>query len=176
MPEALRQLRECVTFIEDTFHRPFNWERLKEIMANTKVSTTLRKEAMELGKNIPSPTTFFDMASALGGVNYLLGKPQCIEVYQAIKDEAAERVQKKEGAVIGERYRLYWDGIMCWPKLGHTVHPVGVSLLHATPYAESISMKAWSRVRVPSRETTSCSVSIIRWGTPAPLSMSLRYG
>lgn len=119
MPEALRQLRECVTFIEDTFHRPFNWERLKEIMANIKVSTTLRKEAMELGRNIPSPTTFFDMASALGGVNYLLGKPQCIEVYQAIKDEASERVQKKEGAVVGERYRLYWDGIMCWPKLGH---------------------------------------------------------
>lgn len=115
---TVHQLRECVTFLEDTLHRSLDWDRLRDIMANVKVSATLRKETMELGKVTPSPTTFFDMASALGGVNYLLGKPQCIELYEAIKAEAAQRVQRKEGAVLGEKYRLYWDGIMCWPKLG----------------------------------------------------------
>ena len=118
MEFTVKQLRECVTFLEDMLHRPFNWDRLSEIIADTKVATTIRKEAMEMCKVTPSPATFFDWASALGGVNYLLGKPQCRELYQAIKDEVVQRVQKKEGAVIGEKYRLYWDGIMCWPKLG----------------------------------------------------------
>jgi benzoyl-CoA reductase subunit B len=118
MEFTVRQLRDCVTFLEDMLHRPFNWERLSEIIADTKVATTIRKEAMEMCKVTPSPATFFDWASALGGVNYLLGKPQCRELYQAISDEVTRRVQNKEGAVVGEKYRLYWDGIMCWPKLG----------------------------------------------------------
>ncbi len=118
MAFTVRQLRELITFLEDQLHRRFDWDRFQEIMANTKVATTLRKEAMEMCKAIPSPATFFDWSTALGGVNYMLGKPQCIELYQSIKDEVAQRVQDKEGAVIGEKYRLYWDGIVCWPKLG----------------------------------------------------------
>ncbi|MDP6783300.1 MAG: 2-hydroxyacyl-CoA dehydratase family protein, partial [Dehalococcoidia bacterium] len=98
MEFTVKQLRECVTFLEDMLHRPFNWDRLSEIIADTKVATTIRKEAMEMCKVTPSPATFFDWASALGGVNYLLGKPQCRELYQAIKDEVVQRVQKKEGA------------------------------------------------------------------------------
>jgi benzoyl-CoA reductase subunit B len=118
MAFTVRQLRELITFLEDNLNRRFDWDRFREIMANTKVATTLRKEAMELCKVTPSPATFFDWATALGGVNYMLGQPECIDLYQDIKDEVAQRVQAKEGAVLGEKYRLYWDGIVCWPKLG----------------------------------------------------------
>jgi benzoyl-CoA reductase subunit B len=113
------QLREAVTFVEDVAHRKLDWDRLKAIMASVKEATTLRKEAMDLCKATPSPGTFFDWASALGGVNYMLGKPECTQLYEAMRDEVAGRVAKKEAAVLGERYRLYWDGIACWPKLGH---------------------------------------------------------
>jgi benzoyl-CoA reductase/2-hydroxyglutaryl-CoA dehydratase subunit BcrC/BadD/HgdB len=118
MEFTVRQLKELISFLEDNLHRRFDWDRFREIMANTKVATTLRKEAMELCKVTPSPATFFDWATALGGVNYMLGTPECIDLYQSIKDEVAQRVRDKEGAVIGEKYRLYWDGIVCWPKLG----------------------------------------------------------
>jgi len=117
--DLVRQLREFIAFLEDIAHRRFNWDRLKEIMALTRQATMLRKEAMEMCKAIPSPATFFDWAAGLGGINYLLGKPECIEVYAQMKQEVADRVARKEGAVAGEKYRLYWDGIMCWPKLGH---------------------------------------------------------
>lgn len=116
--ETVRQLKEFISFLEDVSGRRLNWERLKEIMAMVKKAATLRTEAMELCRAHPAPATFFDWAVSLGGINYLLGKPEGVEVYEQLKAEVKERVARKEGAVVGERYRLYWDGIMCWPKLG----------------------------------------------------------
>lgn len=117
--ETTRQLREMVTFVEDTTHKKLDWDKLKSIMASVKEATILRKQGMEICKATPSPATFFDWAASLGGVNYMLGEPMCVEVYEAMKNEVAERAARKEGAVVGEQYRLYWDGIACWPKLGH---------------------------------------------------------
>jgi benzoyl-CoA reductase subunit B len=116
---TVHQLREAIVFLEDTTHRKLDWDRLKAIMASVKEATTLRKEAMDMCRAVPSPGTFFDWASALGGVNYMLGKPECSQLYQAMRDEVADRVANRQEAVIGEKYRLYWDGIACWPKLGH---------------------------------------------------------
>lgn len=118
LQDVVRQLKECITFLEDMSGKKLDWDRLREIMVNVKRSTTLRCEAMQVCQAIPSPATFFDWAAGLGGVNYLLGKPECIEVYQQMKDEVSQRAARGEGAVTGEQFRLYWDGIMCWPKLG----------------------------------------------------------
>lgn len=119
LQDVIRQLKEMVVFVEDIFHRKLDWDRFGQIMQNVKVSASLRVEAMKLCRAQPSPATFFDWATALGGVNYMLGKPECIELYQQIKDEVSQKIARKEGAVANEQYRLYMDGIMCWPKLGH---------------------------------------------------------
>jgi benzoyl-CoA reductase subunit B len=116
--ETVRQLREFITFLEDLCQKRFDWERLRQIMAMVKKAVTLRTEAMELCRARPAPATFFDWAVSLGGINYLLGKPEGVEVYEKLKSEVQARVERGEGAVIDERFRLYWDGIMCWPKLG----------------------------------------------------------
>lgn len=117
--EITRQLRELVVFLEDMTGRKFEWDKLRQIMADVKEAVTLRKDCMDLGKKIPSPGTFFDMASYLGGINYAIGQPDCVEIFRTLRRELTERVSRKEGAVFNEKYRLYWDGIMCWPKFGH---------------------------------------------------------
>ena len=117
--DTARQLSEMITFIEDLLHRKLDWDRLREIMVGVKEAIICRNEALAMSKYIPAPATFFDLASALGGVNYLLGRAECVEVYRNMRDEMADRVATKTGAVLDEKYRLYWDGIMCWPKLGH---------------------------------------------------------
>jgi len=75
-------------------------------------------EAIELCKNIPSPASFFDWAVGLGPVNFLAGWPGTVEYFAAMKAELEERVAHGIGAVANEKYRLYWDGILFWPKLG----------------------------------------------------------
>ena len=117
--DMVRQLKELITFLEDLSHKKLDWERLKKIMAEVKEAALLRNRAMEMCEAVPAPATFFDWSASLGGINYLLGRPECVGIYREIWKEVKERVERKEAAVIGEKYRLYWDGIMCWPKFGH---------------------------------------------------------
>ena len=116
--EVLKQLQDCVQFLEDMTGRPYNWEKLKAVMRETQLAATSRKEAMLQCRNIPAPATFFDWAVSLAPVNILQGAPGTADYFAKVKEEIEGRVARKEGAVPGERFRLYWDGIMVWNRLG----------------------------------------------------------
>jgi len=47
----------------------------------------------------------------------LRGNPQAVEYYNVLLKELEERVASKEGAVEGEKFRLYWEGMPIWGKL-----------------------------------------------------------
>lgn len=116
---CINQLEELATFLEDMTKKKFPWKRLKEIMASVREVAMLRKGAWELCKAKPSPATFFDLLACIGGINYYLGKPECEHMFRTLRDEIKARVKRGEGAVPDEKYRLYWDGLMCWSKFGH---------------------------------------------------------
>jgi benzoyl-CoA reductase subunit B len=113
-----RRLRELVSFIEELTGRAYNWERLQEILSTIRKAALLREEVYQLCRNIPAPATFFDWAISLAPLNFLAGAAGTVEYFEAMKKELEERVARKEGAVPDEKYRLYWDGIMIWPKVG----------------------------------------------------------
>lgn len=114
------QLQDCVSFIEDVTHRPFNWEALVKVMAELKEAAILRKEAIMLCKSIPSPASMFDFATVLGVFSTLAGRPGTAELLRSIETEVEQRVEQKIGWVTNgsEKYRLYWDGIIVWNKIG----------------------------------------------------------
>lgn len=115
---TVRQFRDFISFIEDLTHQPFDWDRFKELMIEAKKAGVSRHEGMELCRNIPSPATFFDWLNSLAPVNLLAGAPGTAELMEKIKTEIEERVARKEGAILDERYRLYWDGLGPYPMLG----------------------------------------------------------
>lgn len=115
---ATRQFQECISFIEEVTHRPFNWEGLRTAMAELHKAATLRREAMELCKNAPAPASLFEWAISLGPVNILAGRPGTAEYFALLKEELTERVKNKAGSIVNEKYRLYWDGIIAWNKVG----------------------------------------------------------
>lgn len=112
------QLKELNTFLEDLTHRKQDWDKLREIISIGRKAQDVRAEAQKLVRNIPSPASIFDWATALGAIFNSWGKPQSVETYQAMKEEMEQRVARKEGAVIGEKYRLAWDGMIVWPQFG----------------------------------------------------------
>ena len=66
-----RQLREVVIpAIEKIVGRPYNYDRLSEIMAVLKKASLMRKQCLELTKNIPAPWTMFDISVSLAPVIY----------------------------------------------------------------------------------------------------------
>jgi benzoyl-CoA reductase subunit B len=118
LEDFIRQEREFIELIERETGKPYDWDLLKEIMGEVKRAVTLRYEIMELCRNIPSPASFFDMAASIGPVCHLVGLPGTGDLLEKMKGEVEQRVREGVGTVPEERYRLYWNGIMSWPRLG----------------------------------------------------------
>jgi benzoyl-CoA reductase subunit B len=113
------RLREFVAFIEQVSGRPYNWARLQEMLSVIKKAATLRDQGLQLGcRTIPAPGTFFDWAVSLGPINYLAGRPETVGYYEQLKAEIEDRIAKKIGAVPDEKYRVMWEGVMFWLRLG----------------------------------------------------------
>lgn len=113
------QIRETlIPTIEEVCGRPFDYDRLREILAILKETCILRNECWEYFKKIPSPWTLWDYGVSIAPVFYMMGSPEAIPYYTRLRDELAERAEKKIGAIEPEEYRIYWDGWLPWGFLG----------------------------------------------------------
>lgn len=113
------QLIEFSKFLAAETGKPFDWDKFGELMMYAKKAGEFRNEGMEMAmKATPCPASFFDWAAAIAPVNFGEIGPERVAIFQAMKDEVEERIKNGVGAVQNERYRLYWDGIMNWNKLG----------------------------------------------------------
>ncbi|MBK0870380.1 2-hydroxyacyl-CoA dehydratase [Saccharopolyspora sp. HNM0986] len=112
------QLYKLIDFIEHQTGRPFDWDALRQNMAYIKRASELRREAMALCKLTPAPATFWDWISSIAHINFLPASQELVDFFAAVKAEVERRVAEGISGVQNERYRLYFDGIMNWNKLG----------------------------------------------------------
>jgi benzoyl-CoA reductase subunit B len=113
-----KQLHELVEFLEYHTGRPFDWDALSENMSYIKRASELRLEAMAMCAAAPTPATYWDWVASIAPINFLPANQGLVDYFQAVKDEIAQRVIDGVSAVQNERYRVYFDGIMNWNKLG----------------------------------------------------------
>jgi benzoyl-CoA reductase subunit B len=113
-----KQLRAMTGFLEEHTGRKYDWDRLSEVMSYVKKAATLRLEAMDLCTAKPAPASFFDWIVSIAHVNFLPGTQAIVDYFEAVKAEMQERVANGEGAVKDEKYRLFFDGMMNWNKVG----------------------------------------------------------
>ncbi|HEU0221243.1 MAG TPA: 2-hydroxyacyl-CoA dehydratase family protein [Paracoccaceae bacterium] len=113
-----RQLLDMVKFIEERTGKPYPWDRLRELMSNVKRASELRLEAMEMCTARPVPASFFDWVVSIAPINNLPTANGIVDYFTAVRDEVAARVAAGEGAVPKEKYRLFFDGMMNWNKVG----------------------------------------------------------
>jgi len=113
-----KQLREMAAFLEEHTGRRFEWDRLSEVMSHVKKAAELRLEAMDLCTSKPAPASFFDWIVSIAQVNFLPGTPDIVHYFEAVKAEIEARLKTGVGAVPNEKYRLFFDGMMNWNKVG----------------------------------------------------------
>ena len=113
-----KQLRDMVVFIEQQTGKKYDWDRLRDLMRQVKRASELRLEAMAMCSARPAPASFFDWVASIAPINHLPVGPQIVDFFQAVKDEVALRVTRGEGAIHKEKYRLFFDEIMNWNKVG----------------------------------------------------------
>lgn len=115
---AENQLKEMITFLEGFCQRPYDYSRLEECVANSSQAGTLYAEFLNMAKHIPSPITAFDAFLHLAPMMNLRGSPEAVGYYRTLLAEVEERVERRFSAVGEEKYRLYWDNIPVWSRLG----------------------------------------------------------
>ena len=136
---TVSQFKDLENFLTDFTDRPFDRNRLFEVLLLSREAAGLWKKMLYLGKTIPSPFNSLDTFIHLGPIVTLRGTKECVEYYKLLYEEVAERAQKKIGSIAGEKYRLLWDNLPIWFKmrrLGEFFEEKKVTLV-ATTYANS---------------------------------------
>jgi benzoyl-CoA reductase/2-hydroxyglutaryl-CoA dehydratase subunit BcrC/BadD/HgdB len=112
------QLRHLIEWIEVQTGRPFDYEALRESMHYIKRASEVRLEAMAMCRAKPAPATYWDWIASIAPINFLPGNQALVDYFVGMRDEIAQRLRDDVVALPNERYRLAFDGIMNWNKLG----------------------------------------------------------
>lgn len=112
------QLIELTRFLEANTGRKFDFDRLSDTMGYIKKAAELRLEGMEMCKARPAPASFFDWIVSIAPMSFLPGDQNIVDYFQGVKEEITQRLLAGEGAVKDEKYRLFFDGMMNWNKVG----------------------------------------------------------
>jgi len=112
-----RQIEALVPPLEEIAGRAFDLDELKRIVALSRECSDLWKQVLDTAANVPSPLTFYDGTIHMGPAVVLRGTPQAVDYYKLLLAEMNERIAEGVGAVDGETYRLYWEGMPVWGRL-----------------------------------------------------------
>lgn len=106
--------------LEDICGKPFDYDRLSEILSILKETATIRNKCWEFFQTKPSTWTLWDYAISMAPVIYMMGDPEGIPFYENLLQELQERRDNGIPAMSpdGEKYRIYWDGWIPWAFLG----------------------------------------------------------
>ena len=73
---------------------------------------------MALCRARPAPATFWDWIASIAPINFLPGNQALVDYFAGVKVEIEQRIKDGTVALPNERYRLAFDGIMNWNKVG----------------------------------------------------------
>jgi len=100
------ELSDLVQFLEKSSGKKMSWDKLSAIVARMDRQIELTRQINELRKNVPTPFRpqgFLELLT----IDYLFpGQPEAIEYLETLYTELSEAVEKGEGAVSQERFRL----------------------------------------------------------------------
>ncbi len=112
-----KQMEEMIPTLEEVSGTKFDIDRLREAVALSRECSDLWKEVLDTAAAVPSPITFFDGTTLMGAAVVGRGTQKANDAYRVLLKELKERIERKEGALENERFRLYWEGMPVWGRL-----------------------------------------------------------
>lgn len=117
LESIVSQMKDMIPALEEISGQKFDIDKLRHFLSLSYECTQLWKKILETNTATPAPMSFFDATIHMGPAVVLRGNPQAVGYYKVLLKELEDRVANKEGAVEGERFRLYWEGMPIWGKL-----------------------------------------------------------
>jgi benzoyl-CoA reductase/2-hydroxyglutaryl-CoA dehydratase subunit BcrC/BadD/HgdB len=115
--DVARQIENLVKPLEEISGNQFDMDRLKETVGLSRQCSDKWKEVLETAAAKPAPLTFFDSSTLMGPAVVGRGTQIAVDLYEKLLAELKEKVEKKDAAIEGEKYRIYWDGMPVWGRL-----------------------------------------------------------
>lgn len=112
------QIENLVEPLEKISGCKFDIDKFKNIVGNSRKCSDLWKEVLETASAKPSPLTFFDAATLMGPAVVGRGTKVAYKLYEKLLAELKQKVADNDGAIEDEQFRLYWDGMPVWGRLG----------------------------------------------------------
>jgi benzoyl-CoA reductase/2-hydroxyglutaryl-CoA dehydratase subunit BcrC/BadD/HgdB len=111
------QMRELVPPLEKIAGKSLDPAELERVVGLSLRTSRLWREVLETATHSPAPLTFFDGTIHMAPAVVLRGTETANEYYEILLSELKSRVSQGVGAVEGESFRLYWDGMPIWGRL-----------------------------------------------------------
>lgn len=117
-------------------------ERFAEIMRISTENRNLWEQVADYLELRPSPLSGFDLFNYMGPMVFTRGRRETGDVMRQLISEIEEHIKNGTSTYPAkEEFRVFWEGIACWPYLSHnlkTLKKYGINVC-ATAYA-----RAWS--------------------------------
>ncbi|MGD8539305.1 MAG: 2-hydroxyacyl-CoA dehydratase family protein [Candidatus Aminicenantes bacterium] len=112
-----KQTKKLIPELERISGNTFDIDKFRHVLGLSYDCTQLWKQVLETNMAKPAPISFFDETIHMGPAVVLRGTETAVEYYKVLLKELKERVANKDGAVEGEKFRVYWEGMPIWGKL-----------------------------------------------------------
>ncbi len=112
-----KQMEDLIEPLEEVSGAKFDMDELRGAVALSRECSELWKKVLDTAAAIPSPLTFFDGTTLMGPAVVGRGTQRAVDFYKILLAELEERVENGTGALEGERFRIYWEGMPVWGRL-----------------------------------------------------------
>jgi benzoyl-CoA reductase/2-hydroxyglutaryl-CoA dehydratase subunit BcrC/BadD/HgdB len=112
-----KQMEEMIAPLEEIAGTNLDLEELQRVVALSRQCSDLWEQVLGTAAAVPSPLTFFDGTTLMGPAVVGRGTQEAVDFYGILLAELNQRVKDHTGAVDGERFRIYWEGMPIWGRL-----------------------------------------------------------
>ncbi|MDD4716241.1 MAG: 2-hydroxyacyl-CoA dehydratase family protein [Oscillospiraceae bacterium] len=115
------QFQYAIEQLEQICGRPFDYDKFLEVQKQAQRSVAAWDRVAKMTSYKPSPMNGFDFFNYMALIVCARSKKDSEIVFNKLADELEEKLKKGEYAFgDNEKFRFTWEGIACWPYLGHT--------------------------------------------------------
>lgn len=136
------QLEQLITDLCELTGKTWDPDKFAEIMKISTINRNLWEQVADYLAIVPSPISGFDLFNYMGPMVFTRGRTETADVLRQLIAETEENIKNgKSTYPAKEEFRVFWEGIACWPYLSHnlkTLKKYGINVC-ATAYA-----RAWS--------------------------------
>ena len=115
------QFDYAIKQLEELTGKKFDYDKFVEVQKQVQRSVHEWDRAMGMAATVPSPLNGFDMFNFMALIVCARAKYAAEDTFRTLAEELEAKAARGEDAFKGgEKYRIAWEGIACWPYLSHT--------------------------------------------------------